>query len=398
MLLRPPLTATLPSDCVRREAWSAPAPAPVDFRGSAVAGVSTTAYPANDPIEDRHVVARRGGRVFAAVLDGHGGRHVSEFAHVRIADAVEEEVRHTTAETDPREVGAALVRAYERLDREYARQVEPAFRMGFGEVARVGACALTAVVTDKALVVANAGDCRAVLGRAGDSSSSSATASGLEAVPLTRDHNAREPEEKARLAREHPGEDDIVKCKAADACYVKGRLQPTRALGDLYLKYSEFNGVPGDRARGRFIPAPYTPPYITATPEIKVHAHDVRRDRFVVLASDGLWDVVSNQDAVDFVAKDQGEPSTVAQRLAAFALAREAERSLVPVERLQQLSPGARRNYHDDITVLVVFLHGHKAEQLANAANAADAANAAKSASKEQGGGLFCWLGRLLGR
>lgn len=43
-----------------------------------------------------------------------------------------------------------------------------------------------------------------------------------------------------------------------------------RALGDAYLKYPEFNGRPNrsDSSAGRYIPPPYTPPYITATPEV----------------------------------------------------------------------------------------------------------------------------------
>ena len=47
--------------------------------------------------------------------------------------------------------------------------------------------------------------------------------------------NAGEPFEQARLVKKFPGENDIVMCK--NACYVKGRLQPTRSLGDFYLKY-----------------------------------------------------------------------------------------------------------------------------------------------------------------
>lgn len=46
--------------------------------------------------------------------------------------------------------------------------------------------------------------------------------------------------------------------------------QPTRSLGDAYLKYSEFNGQAGvHSSAGRFLPPPYTPPYITAEPEVR---------------------------------------------------------------------------------------------------------------------------------
>lgn len=46
--------------------------------------------------------------------------------------------------------------------------------------------------------------------------------------------------------------------------------QPTRSLGDAYLKYPEFNGQEGThKSAGRFMPPPYTPPYITAEPEVR---------------------------------------------------------------------------------------------------------------------------------
>lgn len=115
---------------------------------------------------------------------------------------------------------------------------------------------------------------------------------------MSDDHNAKIPREKARLIAEHPGESDIIRCKSPESCYVKGRLQPTRSLGDFYLKYSEFNGPEyqhGDRSRGRHIPAPYTPPYISATPEIKTHQL-TSKDRFLIIGSDGVWDFLDNQE------------------------------------------------------------------------------------------------------
>lgn len=84
-------------------------------------------------------------------------------------------------------------------------------------------------------------------------------------------------------------------------CYVKGRLQPTRALGDLYLKRREFNGTGPGR-----IPEPFKPPYVSATPEVTLRPR-AAGDAFVVLASDGLWDLMSSQEAVDCVAKAHRE-------------------------------------------------------------------------------------------
>ena len=55
--------------------------------------------------------------------------------------------------------------------------------------------------------------------------------------------NADNPEEQQRMKREYPEESDIFICKRPEnkSCYVKGRLQPTRSIGDLRLKLKEFN-------------------------------------------------------------------------------------------------------------------------------------------------------------
>lgn len=112
----------------------------------------------------------------------------------------------------------------------------------------MGCCALAVLVRGHALYVANAGDCRAVLGKRPSAprppppptnkgkgkaaavavAAKEGAGEGYEAVALSDDHNAKLPKEMEELKRAHPGEGDIVKCKHPNACYVKGRLQPTR--------------------------------------------------------------------------------------------------------------------------------------------------------------------------
>jgi pyruvate dehydrogenase phosphatase len=251
--------------------------------------VSVSHYQANEQMEDRYALLPRPpaapaaeggpagcGMLVAAVMDGHGGWQVSEHARRTLPDAIVRELDHAASPRDPQQVA----RAYQRVDRAFVDAVRGAYALGFGDVARVGACAISAVVTPDFVVVANAGDCRAVLGRvwrgpAGDGGGGGGGGGGGEvfvtATPLSHDHNARMPREATKLAVAHPGEADIVVCRSPTACYVKGRLQPTRALGDAYLKFSEFNGPPGSGGRvwGRHIPPPYTPPYITSTPEVR---------------------------------------------------------------------------------------------------------------------------------
>lgn len=145
-----------------------------------------------------------------------------------------------------------------------------------------------------------AGDCRAVLGKKSDDT--------ITAVPLTKDHNIREPEELKKLKAAHPSGDgavasrieerDLVKYFDGKPVYVKGMLQPTRCIGDFVLKKKEFiEAIP---LLKRF--ASFNPPYITCTPEVT--AFDIRsEDEFVVMASDGIWDELENQEVVDIVAE-----------------------------------------------------------------------------------------------
>jgi pyruvate dehydrogenase phosphatase len=120
--------------------------------------------------------------------------------------------------------------------------------MGHGEVAKVGSCVLVALKNADRLVIANCGDCRAILGSEDNSGTKDKTKRFL-ATRITSDHNARVPLERMLLEKNHPNEANIVVCKSPTACYVKGRLQLTRSLGDLYLKYKEFNGTPENRQR-----------------------------------------------------------------------------------------------------------------------------------------------------
>ena len=91
-------------------------------------------------------------------------------------------------------------------------------------------------------------------------------------------------------------ERDLVKYYNGEPVYVKGMLQPTRCLGDFILKSKEFiNSIP---LLKRF--SSFNPPYITCDPEII--AFDISDDDdFIVMASDGIWDELDNQDVIDIV-------------------------------------------------------------------------------------------------
>lgn len=102
-----------------------------------------------------------------------------------------------------------------------------------------------------------------------------------------------------------------MECRRPKSCYVKGRLQPTRAFGDFRLKYPEFNN-PKDFASNLDYQTRlkvFTGPYITHQPEIRVI--DLTKDHKVIVMgcdgnytlSSGLWDELSKQEVTDIADK-----------------------------------------------------------------------------------------------
>jgi serine/threonine protein phosphatase PrpC len=130
-----------------------------------------------------------------------------------------------------------------------------------------GATSVVAAVRGDTVVVANAGDSRAVLCRKG------------VAVPLSEDHKPANAGESERIL----AAGGFVTAQGR----VNGNLNLSRSLGDLKYK--------GNTALGR------DRQMITAEPDVAVHALVARDDEFMVLACDGVWDVLSNQECVDFV-------------------------------------------------------------------------------------------------
>ena len=157
-----------------------------------------------------------------------------------------------------------------------------------GVMREAGTTATILHVTDLAVVIANVGDSRAVLS-SWDYNGSNKRVTGMQ---LTVDHVASCPKEQGEVI-ERGGY--ISKSGGIDR--VNGSLAVSRSLGDVKLA-----------------------PYLSQIPHVlaltKDEAHKLcRNDQsitnldnhempcFVIVASDGLWDVVDNQEAVEFVAQ-----------------------------------------------------------------------------------------------
>lgn len=75
-------------------------------------------------------------------------------------------------------------------------------------------------------------------------------------------------------------------------------MQISRSIGDVYLKKAEYNREP---LYAKFrLKEPFNSPILSSEPSILVHEIE-QHDQFLIFASDGLWEHLSNQEAVDIV-------------------------------------------------------------------------------------------------
>lgn len=162
------------------------------------------------------------------------------------------------------------------------------------EPAYAGSCALVSFYNSerKELKIACTGDSRAVLGRQNDQGKWTAT-------ELSVDQTGYNPDEISRLQSLHPDEPDMIK---------NGRLlglAVTRAFGDCRWKWPR--QVQEQAHKGFFGPAlrePLrTPPYLTAEPVITTTAISPEKRDFLIMASDGLWDKMTSDQAVELVGR-----------------------------------------------------------------------------------------------
>lgn len=152
------------------------------------------------------------------------------------------------------------------------------------------------------LNIVNLGDCRCVISR------------NNIAIPLTKDHKPNKPEEHARITKlggviQWDGDDWRI-----------GALSVSRALGDISEE-----------------------PYVGREPDVFEYTI-TSRDYFIVLGCDGLWDVLDNQDVVDFVLKHCYDIRTMKRINEKLHIARKLAEHAI------------EKGSSDNVSVIVVFL------------------------------------------
>ncbi|XP_022106633.1 pyruvate dehydrogenase [acetyl-transferring]-phosphatase 1, mitochondrial-like [Acanthaster planci] len=194
-------------------------------------------------------------------------------------------------------VADVLMTSFDRLDKDLSTEAQSTSNGEFNDeglhTVFSGACACVAYVEADDLYVANAGDCRAVLGRQSDNEPWSA-------IALSNDHNAQNIDEVRRLRSAHPQDESSTVIKNGR---LLSELAPLRAFGDVRYKWSQSlqHQVLNPWFGTNVIPKNFhTPPYLIATPEV-IHHRLTPDDRFLILATDGLWDFLTPEKAVSLV-------------------------------------------------------------------------------------------------
>ncbi|KAK3413752.1 hypothetical protein EUGRSUZ_I02310 [Eucalyptus grandis] len=275
---------------------------------------------------------------FFGVYDGHGGPETSRF----INDHLFQNLKMFATEQQSMSV-EVIRKAYQATEEGFFSLVTKQWPMK-PQIAAVGSCCLVGVICGGTLYIANLGDSRAVLGRA-----VKATGEVL-AIQLSSEHNVCIESVRQEMHSLHPDDSQIVVLKH-NVWRVKGLIQVSRSIGDVYLKKAEFNREP---LYAKFrLREPFRKPILSSDPSISVHELQPH-DQFVIFASDGLWEHLTNQDAVDMV---QNHPRNgIARRLVKTALQEAAKKREMRYSDLKKIDRGVRRHFHDDITVIVVFL------------------------------------------
>ncbi|KAL3830527.1 hypothetical protein ACJIZ3_019329 [Penstemon smallii] len=220
---------------------------------------------------------------FYGVFDGHGGIDAASFIRDNILKFIVEDSFFPVC------FEKAIKNAFLRAD--YAFADDSSLDISSGTTA------LTAFISGRTMIVANAGDCRAVLGKRG------------RAIEMSKDHKPNYTSERLRIE------------KLGGAIYdgyLNGQLSVSRALGDWHMKGSKGSACP-----------------LSAEPELQ-ETLLTEDDEFLILGCDGLWDVMSSQCAVTMARKElmlHNDPERCSKELVREAL---------------------KRNTCDNLTVIVI--------------------------------------------
>ncbi|XP_029467880.1 protein phosphatase 1D [Rhinatrema bivittatum] len=264
---------------------------------------------------------------FFAVYDGHGGREAAQFAREHLWNFIRKQRGFLSPE--PREVCAAIRKGFVACHHAMWKKLPEWPRTMTGLPSTSGTTASVVIIRGAKMYVAHVGDSGVVLGVQDNPRDDF-----VRAVEVTQDHKPELPKERERI--EGLGGSVINKSGVNRVVWKRPRLTHSgpvrrstiidqipflavaRALGDLW-SYDFYSG--------EFVVSP--------EPDTSVYTIDPQRHKYIILGSDGLWNMIPPQDAVS-MCQDQeerkglmGEPGqSCAKMLVNRALGRWRQRML----------------------------------------------------------------------
>lgn len=319
-------------------------PGPYPHVKAAVGHATRTKSHSAVPNEDRAVweeVCQ--GVSLCTVLDGHKGSTCVDFVQNNLHSAIKRQPGMELVADDVRNARQALIDGYLECDVVFLKEMDKMEKQVVlvegteidvsTQVKESGSTGVSALIVGNQMFVANVGDSRCVVCRGGVS------------LGLTEDQTCSREDERLRVEK-------------SGALIMRGRvygdLMVTRSFGDRGFKFTkaESNAQGDDGADGSSPQAYIASPKasntsLTAQPEVEAHTLKPA-DEFMILATDGLWNAMSNMEAVTFVHDFFASPPSAALRCAPDRTLAAAAATALTDEAI------SRRHKHDDITVLVV--------------------------------------------
>lgn len=197
---------------------------------------------------------------FFGVFDGHAGSKVAKYCSEHLLAEITKSYKNLSKETDEmKRIEKAIVSGFLNLDKEMKDSLTDD---------RSGTTAIVSVITPDKIIFGNCGDSRGILCKSG------------KVEFHTKDHKPVNEGERSRI--EKAGGTVMMQ-------RVNGALAVSRALGD--FDYKRVDGLkPSEQL-------------VSPEPEVSVLDRDLANDHFLLLACDGIYDVMTNDAVVQYVSR-----------------------------------------------------------------------------------------------
>uniref|UniRef100_T1JHL8 PPM-type phosphatase domain-containing protein n=1 Tax=Strigamia maritima TaxID=126957 RepID=T1JHL8_STRMM len=195
---------------------------------------------------------------FYGVFDGHGGARASKFVADHLHHNIALKFPKGDVKAIEKEIKKSFIDAFKKTDDDFLREATK-----FKPTWKDGTTVVGMFVINDIMYILNLGDSKAVLARINDKTQSAV------AMPLTNDHTPTQYEERMRIQKSGG---------QVREGRVHGVLEVSRSIGDGQFKSHGVSCVPDIR-----------------------RCQLTLKDKFVILACDGLWKVFSPHEVVSFV-------------------------------------------------------------------------------------------------